>query len=105
MSIGRIKKGDEVVVTTGVDAGKTGTVLRVDRAKGRAFVEGLNIRRCTIKRSSEHPQGGMIDKEAGISLSNLMPYDPAAKKGVRVSRAVEGDRRVRKSRAGSHVFD
>ena len=105
MSIGRIKKGDEVVVTTGVDAGKTGTVLRVDRVKGRAFVEGLNIRRCTIKRSSEHPQGGMVDREAGIAVSNLMPYDPAAKKGVRVSRVVEGDRRVRKSRAGSHVFD
>lgn len=105
MSIGRIKKGDEVVVTTGVDAGKTGTVLRVDRAKGRAYVEGLNIRRCTIKRSSEHPQGGMIEREGGIALSNLMPYDPAAKKGVRVSRVVEGDRRVRKSRAGSHVFD
>ena len=105
MSIGRIKKGDEVVVTTGVDAGKTGKVLRVDRVKGRAFVEGLNIRRCTIKRSSEQPQGGMIDKEAGIAVSNLMPYDPSAKKGVRVSRVVEGDRRVRKSRAGSHVFD
>ncbi len=105
MSIGRIKKGDEVVITTGVDAGKTGKVLRVDRVKGRAFVEGLNIRRCTIKRSSEHPQGGMVDREAGIAVSNLMPYDPAAKKGVRVSRVVEGDRRVRKSRAGSHVFD
>ncbi len=105
MSIGRIKKGDEVVVTTGVDAGKTGTVLRVDLVKGRAYVEGLNIRRCTIKRSSEHPQGGMIEKEAGISLSNLMPYDPAVKKGVRVSRVVAGDRRVRKSKAGSHVFD
>jgi len=105
VSIGRIKKGDEVVITTGVDACKTGKVLRVDRVKGRAYVEGLNIRKCTIKRSSEHPQGGMIDKEAGIALSNLMPYDPSAKKGVRVARVTEGDRRVRKSRAGSHVFD
>jgi large subunit ribosomal protein L24 len=81
VSIGRIKKGDEVVITTGVDAGKTGKVLRVDRVKGRAYVEGLNIRRCTIKRSSEHPQGGMVDKEAGIALSNLMPYDPSCEEG------------------------
>lgn len=105
MSIGRIKKGDEVVVTKGVDGGKTGKVLRVDTVKERAFVEGLNIRRSTIKRSSEHPQGGMVDKEAGIRLSNLMPYDPVAKKGVRVARVKDGDRRVRKSKAGSHVFD
>lgn len=105
MSIGRIKKGDEVVVTAGVDAGKTGTVLRVDGTKGRAYVEGVNIRRCTIKRSSEQPQGGMVDKEAGIDLSNLMPYDPSAKKGVRVARVQEDGRRVRKSKAGSHVFD
>ena len=105
MSIGRIKKDDEVVVTTGVDSGKTGKVLDVDRVKGRALVEGLNIRRRTIKRSSEHPQGGMVEREAGIALSNLMPYDPAVKKGVRVSRVTEGERRVRKSKAGSHVFD
>jgi large subunit ribosomal protein L24 len=105
VSIGRIKKGDEVVVTTGVDAGKTGKVLRVDGVKKRAYVEGLNIHRRTIKRSSEHPQGGMVDREAGIALSNLMPYDPSAKKGVRIARVVAGDRRVRKSRAGSHVFD
>ncbi len=105
MSIGRIKKGDEVVVTTGVDAGKTGKVLDVDLEKKRALVEGLNIRRRTIKRSSEHPQGGMVEREAGIALSNLMPYDPEAKKGVRVSRVTAGERRVRKSKAGSHVFD
>ncbi len=105
MSIFRIKKGDEVVAIAGVDAGKTGRVLRVDRESGRAIVEGLNVKRCTIKRSSQNPQGGMLDREAGIALSNLMPFDPEAKKGVRVSRVVDGDKRVRKSKASSHVFD
>ena len=105
MSICRIKKGDEVVAIAGVDAGKTGRVLRVERERGRAVVEGLNVKHCTIKRSSKNTQGGMIDREAGIALSNLMPFDPSAKKGVRVGRVVDGDRRVRKSKASSHVFD
>lgn len=106
MSICRIKKGDEVVSITGVDAGKTGRVLRVDRERGRAYVEGLNVRTSTIKRSDKNPQGGMVEREAPIALSNLMPYDPTVKKGVRVS-AVKADdgKRVRKSKASSHVFD
>ena len=105
MSICRIKKGDEVVTIAGVDAGKTGRVLRVDREKGRAYVEGLNVRNCTIKRSEKNPQGGMVEREASIALSNLMPYDPTAKKGVRVSSVTDEGRRVRRSKASSHVFD
>lgn len=105
MSIFRVKKGDEVVAISGAESGKTGRVLRVDRNKGRAFVEGLNVRRCTIKRSSKNPQGGLIEREAGIALSNLLPYDPTVKKGVRVSAIIDGEKRVRKSKASSHVFD
>ncbi len=105
MSISRIKKDDEVVAIAGASSGKTGRVLRVDNERGRAFVEGLNVRRCTIKRSAKNPQGGLVDREAGIALSNLMPYDPVVKKGVRVSRVADGEKRVRKSKAGSHVFD
>ncbi len=105
MSISRIKKGDEVVAIAGTDLGKTGRVLRVDRERGRAFVEGLNVRRCTIKRSAKNPQGGLVDREAGVALSNLMPYDPEARKGVRVSRVSDDGKRVRKSKAGSHIFD
>ncbi len=105
MSICRIKKGDEVVSIAGVDAGKTGRVLRVDREKGRAYVEGLNVRTSTIKRSEKNPQGGMVEREAAIALSNLMPYDPTVKKGVRVSSVTDDGKRVRKSKASSHVFD
>jgi large subunit ribosomal protein L24 len=105
VSISRIKKDDEVMVIAGTAAGKTGKVLRVDREKGRAYVAGVNVRRCTIKRSPKNPQGGLVDREAPVALSNLMPYDPAVKKGVRVSRVSEGERRVRKSKSGSHIFD
>ena len=104
MSISRIKKGDEVVVTSGVDTGKTGKVLLVDSEKGRAIVEGINLKKKTVKRSQDNPQGGIMEREAAIAVSNLMPYDPDAKKGVRIVRAKDGDKSVRKSKASSHVF-
>ena len=105
MSIKRIKKGDDVVAISGVSAGRTGKVLFVDSEKGRAIVEGINLKKKTVRRSQDNPQGGIIDQEAPIALSNLMPYDPQAKKGVRVSRAKDGDKPIRKSKASSHVFD
>ncbi len=105
MSINRIKKGDEVVAISGVNAGKTGKVLFVNSEQGRAIVEGINAKKKTVRRSQDNPQGGIMDREAPIALSNLMPYDPEAKKGVRISRAKDGDKPVRKSKASSHVFD
>ncbi len=105
MSINRIKKGDEVVAISGVNAGKTGKVLFVNSEQGRAIVEGINVKKKTVRRSQDNPQGGIMDREAPIALSNLMPYDPEAKKGVRISRAKDGDKPVRKSKASSHVFD
>lgn len=104
MSTSRIKKGDEVVKISGVGAGRTGRVLSVDPVKGRAIVEGLNLVKKTVRRSQENTQGGIVEKEAPIELSNLMPYDPDAKKGVRVKRVREGKKTVRKSSASSHMF-
>ncbi len=104
MSISRIKKGDEVIVTSGVDTGKRGKVLLVNNEAGRAIVEGINLKKKTVKRSQDNPQGGILEREAAIAVSNLMPYDPDAKKGVRVVRAKDGDKTVRKSKASSHVF-
>lgn len=104
MSISRIKKDDEVIVIAGVDSGKKGKVLFVNDEQGRAIVEGINLKKKTVKRSQDNPQGGIIEREAAISLSNLMPYDPESKKGVRISRTKQGDKYVRKSKASSHVF-
>ena len=104
MSISRIKKGDEVIAISGVNAGKKGKVLFVDIEKSRAIVEGINLKKKTVRRSQDNPQGGIVDQEAPIALSNLMPYDPSAKKGVRISRVKDGDKPLRKSKASSHVF-
>lgn len=104
MSISRIKKGDEVVVIAGEDAGRTGRVLSIDGRRQRAVVEGVNVRKKTVRRSDANPQGGFIDINAPMAISNLMPYDPSVKKGVRIRRVREADGVVRQSKASSHRF-
>ena len=104
MSISRIKTKDTVIVIAGASTGKTGTVLRIDRVKGKAIVEGLNMHKKTIRRSQKVPDGAIIDKEGWINLSNLMPYDPKLKKGVRIARVKDGDTFVREAKGSGHRF-
>jgi len=70
-----IKKGDTVSVLSGEDKGKTGKVLKVDREKYRAFVEGVNMVSKNTKPNAKTPQGGIIKKEAAVHISNLMLVD------------------------------
>ena len=64
-----IKKGDTVIAIAGDDKGKTGKVLQIQT--GRALVEGLNFVKKHMRKTQDNPQGGVIDKEAPIHLSNL----------------------------------
>ncbi len=107
MSVATIKKNDVVIVARGSSAGKTGKVLGVDRGKGRALVEGLNLVKKAIRKSQDNPQGGIVEKEASIALPNLRPYCPECKRGVRIRRRLDGDKRVRvcAGRGCKHVFD
>ena len=65
-----IRKGDTVCVLAGEDKGKTGRVLQVQRTKGRAIVEGINIVTKATKPTAQYPQGGLVKKEAPIHISN-----------------------------------
>ncbi|MDA3923813.1 MAG: 50S ribosomal protein L24 [Kiritimatiellae bacterium] len=105
MSIARIKKGDTVYCTTGESAGLKGKVLKINVVKGVAFVEGLNMVKKAMRPSEATPQGGFIEREAPIHLSNLMPYEADQKQGVRISRVREGDKTVRKSKASGKSLD
>ena len=105
MSIARIKKNDTVIVVTGESAGQTGKVLRVLPKKGKAIVQGVNVIKKAVRRSEAHPNGGFLEREAPVQLSNLMPYDPDKKKGVRVKVVQEGDKSVRKSKASGKSLD
>jgi len=92
----RIKKGDKVVVVAGADKGHTGEVLRVLPKEGRVLVAGANIRTKHIKRTQENPQGGRIQREFPIHISNVMLADPKTGEPTRVRiHTLESGRRVR----------
>ncbi len=66
-----IKKGDSVIVIAGDDKGKTGKVLQASPQTGRALVEGVNFVKKHMKKTEDNPQGGVIEMEAPIAISNL----------------------------------
>ena len=86
MSKLHIKKGDEVIVNAGNCKGQKGKVLRVLVEKQRAVVEGVNMVKKSTKPNAQHPQGGIIEQEAPIHISNLNPVDPKTGKATRIGR-------------------
>ena len=96
----KIRKGDMVMVIAGDDKGKTGRVLSVDETKLRVIVEKINFVKRHTKARGQNQQGGILEKEAPIHLSNLMLFDPKAGRGVRVGvRVTKDGKRERISRA------
>jgi large subunit ribosomal protein L24 len=81
-----IKKGDSVIVISGNYKGTKGRVLEIIRKTNRAIVEGVNIIKRHTKPNAEAPQGGIIEKEAPIHISNLMLVDPKSGQRTRVGR-------------------
>ena len=86
-----IKKGDMVKVLSGVARGKQGRVIEVDRKSTRATVEGLNMNKKHSKPSTAVPQGGIVEKEGPIHISNLMLIDAKTGEPGRVGRKVAKD--------------
>lgn len=91
----RIKTGDTVVVIAGADKGRTGKVLRVLADKDRVIVEGIRRVWKHVKPSQRHPQGGRIQKDAPIHISNVMPVDPTSGKPTRVKFEEREGKKVR----------
>ncbi len=91
----KIKTGDTVMVISGADKGKTGRVLRILGEKERVVVEGINRVWKHVRPNQRNPQGGRIQKDAPIHLSNVMPLDPATGKGTRVKFADKDGRKHR----------
>jgi len=86
-----IKKGDTVVVITGVNKGQKGRVLEVIRKNHRAIVEGVNMIKKHTKPNADTPQGGIIEKEAPVHISNLMLVDPKTGEPTRIGRKLNDD--------------
>ncbi len=102
----RIKKGDEVIVITGRDKGRRGTVLRVFE-DDRVLVENINV---VKKHTRPNPQrgvaGGIVEKEMPLQASNVMLWNPLAKKGDRVGiRTLQDGKKVRYFKSNNEVVD
>jgi large subunit ribosomal protein L24 len=103
----RIKKGDTVFVRTGKEKGKTGKVLDIDHDKQRAIVEKLMVVKRHLKRGRNpgSPEGGIVEKNGSIHISNLALLDPESKKATRIgSKVLENGKRVRVAkRSGAQI--
>ena len=90
----KIKKGDEVIVLTGKDKGKTGKIVKMFPKKMKAIVSELNKVKKNQKPDNNQP-GGIVDKEMPIHISNLSFYDPELKKGIRIGYKFIENKKVR----------
>jgi len=86
----RLKKGDEVVVLAGKDIGRRGTISRVMADADRVIVDGINIAKRHTKQQGQVMQGGIIDKEMPIHISNVGLWCGHCKKATRVGFKIEG---------------
>ena len=101
----KIRKGDEVVVIAGRDKGRRGTVVKL--LGDQVVVENINmVKRHTKPNPQRNVQGGIVEKEAAIDLSNVMLWNPVAKKGDRVGlRTLADGRKVRFFKSNNEVVD
>ena len=101
----KIKKGDNVVVISGRDKGRSGEVLRVFPAEARLIVQGVHVARRHTKPRMGDP-GGIVEKEATIHISNLAHIDPQTNKPTRIGyRLLNDGRKVRVARRSGEVID
>jgi large subunit ribosomal protein L24 len=101
----KIKKGDNVVVITGRDKGKTGEVLRVFPADARVIVQGVNVAKRHARPRMGDP-GGIIEKELTIHISNIAHIDPRSSKPTRIGyKNLDDGRKVRFARRSGEVID
>ena len=103
MSSLKIKKGDTVKVIAGKDAGSEGKVLSIDVKKSKVVVEGVNVITKHTKPSQANPNGGIVQKEAPIDISNVMLVFKG--KATRVGFKMDGDKKVRFAKATGEVID
>lgn len=103
MSTMKIKKGDTVKVIAGKDNGKEGKVVSVDKKNGRVLVEGVNMITKHAKPSAANQNGGIIQKEAPIDLSNVMYVHEG--KPTRIGFKIENDKKVRFAKSTGKVID
>lgn len=106
LSKSRIRKGDTVVVISGRERGKTGKVMSVDLRAGKVVVEKLNVIKRHTKPNQKAKQGGILEREAPLQMSNVMFFCPVTQKPTRVGIRTQADgRRVRFSKKSNEILE
>ena len=95
-TITKLRTGDEVVVISGKDIGKKGTVQKISKFNNKAVISGINMMK---KHTKPNPQlgetGGIVEKEAAINISNIAIWNPKQKKADRISFQTDGEKKLR----------
>ncbi|SFG81877.1 large subunit ribosomal protein L24 [Sporolactobacillus nakayamae] len=100
-----VKKGDKVQVISGKDKGKQGVILAAYPAKERVLVEGVNIIKKHSKPSQAAPQGGILEHEAPVHVSNVMLLDPKTNEPTRVGSKIVDGKKVRVSKKSGEIIE
>ena len=100
-----VKKGDKVVVISGKDKGKEGTILEAYPKKELVLVEGVNYVKKHAQPSQDNPQGGILTIEAPVHVSNVMPVDPKSGQPTRVGYEVKDGKKVRIAKKSGEALD
>ncbi|WP_026696967.1 50S ribosomal protein L24 [Alkalicoccus chagannorensis] len=100
-----VKQGDTVKVISGKDKGKEGKILQAIPAQSRVLVEGVNMVKKHAKPSQSNPQGGILNQEAPIHVSNVMVVDPSTNEPTRVGFKVEDGKKIRIAKKSGEALD
>ena len=100
-----VKKGVKVQVISGKDKGKQGVILRAYPRENRVIVEGINLVTKHAKPSQDNPQGGIVEMEAPIHASNVMPLDPDTNEPTRVGYKFEDGKKIRIAKKSGKPLD
>jgi large subunit ribosomal protein L24 len=98
----RVKKGDRVVVIRGNDKGKQGKVVRVVPERDMVVIEGVNLVKKHLSATPQRP-GGILEVEAPMHASKVMPIDPSTGKGTRVRSEVKDGKKIRVAKSGAEI--
>ncbi len=100
----KLKVGDKVIVITGSNKGKEGTIKKVLKKDNKVIVEGVNLVK-KHKKDNGNEKGGIIEFEAPIHASNVMIIDPKTKRPTRIGHTIKKDKKVRITKKSSEVLD
>ena len=99
----KLKVNDTVFVTTGKDKGKTGKIKSINWKTNRVFVEGVNVVKKAMRPSQQSPQGGIVDLEKSLHISNVAVVDAKSGKATRVKVQEKSGKKIRVGKSGVEV--